>query len=777
MDINTAVGKNIPRIDAWDKVTGRAQYTDDLPGAGLLCARILTSTHAHARIVKIDTSKALALKGVKAILTGADLPELFGPLVLDRPALARDLVRYAGEPVALAVAVDEPTAEAAVRLIEVQYDPLPAVLTPSEALKEGAPLVHQKTNGYEKIVPDVYPEAGTNIASRYRIRKGDAEAAFADCAFIIERHFSLPPSAHTAMEVRAARAEISADGEVLITTSSQAPYAVKKQIADTFMLPSGKVRVRVPYVGGGFGGKAPVMPEILAFLASRSVGGRPVRISIPREQDFATTPCRMGLEADIKIGADSNGTLKAAELTFYLDCGAYTDISPYMAKAMAVDCTGPYNIENLSCDSLCVYTNHTYATSFRGFSHESFTFCIERTLDMLARKCGLDPLHFRLKNAIRPGNLTPTRVECTSSLIGDLPQCLTQLKSLSGWHPNPVPVKENTVRAMGVACLWKTENPPTDAISGALATFNSDGSINLLTGVTEIGAGDNTHLVQIFAEKLGLDPSQVHMFSPVDTRAAPEHWKTVASLTEHMAGTAVARAADDLIAQLKTNGAQALNCSPDDIEVAYGRVFSKKNPELFIAFKDIVHGCKSTQNQSIGEPVLGRGAFMLKGLSLLDPQTGQGKTGPSWTVGAQAVEIEADLKTYTYRILKAFTVLDVGKALNPELMRAVISGGMSMGLSLASREALAWDISGVPARPNLRTYKLMHIGQEPDYAVGFVETPEEGTPYGVRSHAEHGIIGMPAALSNALSAAFGHDFTALPLTPENIWRACREENA
>lgn len=772
----TAIRQSIPRKEAWDKVTGKAQYTDDLPTTGLLFARLLTSTCAHAKIKHIDLSKALMIKGVRSILTGTECQELFGPLVLDRPALAQEVVRYAGEPVALVVAQDEMTAEQAALLIEVDYEPLPMVLTPAQALAEGAPLVHEQVNGYKKIMPDIYPESGTNISSHYRMRKGDVSAAFDDCEVIVQQKFSLPPSDHLAMEVRVATVEISADGKVSIATSSQSPYVVRKQIAEAFLIPAGQIEVTVPFVGGGFGGKAPVFLEMLAYLASRSVDGKAVRLIIPREQDIASAPCRLGLDADIKIGATKEGMMQAAEMSFWLDCGAYADISPYMAKAIAVDCTGPYHIEHLHCDSFCVYTNHTYATSYRGFAHESYTFCVERVLDLVARQCGIDPLTFRLQNAIGPGSMTPSQVKYTESLVGNLPACLQKVSSLSKWKGGgAIPIKENTVRARGIACFWKTENPPTDAGAGALITFNSDGSVNLNTGVVEMGSGGQTHLAQMLAERLSIDPEQVHVIMSVDTRTAPEYWKTVASLTEHMAGHAVLRAVDDLIDQLRSNGAQAFGCSAEEIEVANGRVFCRKNPDQFIPFKDIAQGYQSPAGESIGAPVTGRGNFMLKGLSLLDPQTGKGKTGPAWTVGAQVVEVEADLSTYSYRIISASTVIDVGNVINPQLMRAMIAGGMAMGMSLASRESFVYDKQGILQFPNLRTYKLMHVGQEPDYRVDFVETPEQGSPYGVRSYTEHGIIGIPAALGNALSTAFGKEILSLPLVPEQIWREIKED--
>lgn len=772
----TSIGKSIQRKDAWEKVTGFAQYTDDFPTTGVLCARLLTSPYGHARILKIDTAKASAVKGVKSILTGDDFKELHGPLLLDRPALAQNVVRYAGEPVALVVAQEESVAERAVRLIEVEYEPLPVLLTPSESLSQGAVLIHEKVTGYKRMLTDIYPEEGTNIASRYHIQKGNAAEALKKCEYIVQKQFSLPPSDHLAMEVRTARAEISSDGQVQIMTSSQSPYAVRQQISGAFMIPAGQIQVTVPFIGGGFGGKSAVMLEILAFLASKSVGGKAVRLIITREQDMAAPPSRIGLEADITIGADKDGKIQAAQMIFRLDCGAYTDISPYMAKAIAADCTGPYHMEHVLCDSLCVYTNHTYATAYRSFAHESYTFCMERVIDLLAKRCGWDPLEFRYRNAIHAGSTTPTQVPYTESLIGDLRKCLSRARQLSLWDAGSrTAIKQNTVKAKGIACFWKTENPPTDAISGATVTFNTDGSVNLVTGVVEMGSNGQTHLAQILAEKLGIPCEKVHVMLSVDTRAAPEHWKTVASLTEYMAGKAVLRAADDLLQQLRSNGSQVFGCPISDIEVSHGRVYSIRNPERFIEFKDIAQGYQAPDGTSIGEPVLGRGGMMLKGLSMLDPQTGKGKTGPAWTLGAQVVEVEADITTFSYRILSALTVMDVGKVINPESMRSMVAGGMAMGMSMASREAASYDSQGVPQAPTLRTYKLMHIGQEPDYQVDFVETPQDDSPYGMRSYAEHGLIAIPAALGNALSNAFGIEEVTLPLTPETIWKASQRE--
>lgn len=769
--MTTAIGTNVTRKDAWDKVTGRAVYTDDLPGNGAAFARLLTSPHAHAKIERIDISKAEALPGVLLVLTGQDCSRMVGPLLQDRPILAQNKVRYAGEPVALVIAWEEHIAALALELIEVDYSPLPSVMTPSQALKPDAPRVHDNPKAYRRQKPDVYPVENSNIASQYQMKKGDADNALKACDIVITKQFYLPPSAHAAMETHCAEAEIKADGTVVITTSSQAPFEVRKQLAETFALEAGKIEVNVPFVGGGFGGKAPVMLEYLAYLASRKLGGQKMRIALPREEEFHTIPCRIGLEAELTLGANRKGVLKAARLCYWVDCGAYSDSAPYMTKAIAVDCTGPYDIPHLTCNAYCVYTNHTFATSYRGFGHDSLTFCIERTLDALAGELRIDPLVLRQKNAIVPGKETPTQVSITRGNAGDLSACLQKLKTLSKWERGRViPIKEHTVRAQGVACFWKCENPPPNAVSGALVTPNPDGSFNLNTGVVEMGSGGQTLLAQMFAEKLQIEPSMVHVSFPVDTRINPEHWKTVASMTAHMAGNAVLAAADDIIAQLKRTGAMALGCLEEEIEVAHARVYQRSAPEKFIALKDIVNGYQAEDGSSIGEPALGRGSFMFKGLTLLDEVSGKGRTGPSWSVGAQAVEVEVDTKEYTYRVLSATTVMDIGRAVDPEAMRGVIAGGMAMGVSMATREAYHYDAEGTLTTPTLRTYKLMHIGQEPIYQVAFVETPEEHSPYGVRKFSEHGILGIPAALANALSSALNRPIDTLPLTPERLWR-------
>ena len=732
------VGVSIPRKEAFDKVTGEARYTDDVVSPGMLHAKILTSPYAHAKIKSINISEAGRSAGVQAVITGDYYPVLCGTVLEDRPPIARDKVRYYGEPVAVVIANTEQEAAIAVNLIKTEYLPLPVVNSVYEALKPNAVLIHENLSRYKHAVHDVYPEQNTNISDRVQIRKGDTAKGWIESEIIAEGNFSLPQSDHIAMETRNARAQIMPDGRVIIYTSTQAPFSVKKLLSRYFNIPEGNIVVKVPFVGGGFGGKAPIQLEVIAYLSSLAVNGRLVRIANTREEDISSSPCRIGLEANLRIGAAKDGTIKVMEAKYLVDGGAYSDIGPRIAKAIAVDCSGPYNIENIRCDSLCVYTNHTYVTSYRGFGHAEYTFCMERMMDKVAAKLGLDPFELRLKNALKPGQYTPTQVKTTESNIGKLPDCLLKLKELINWNEGQVIItEEGKIKAKGIGCLWKTSDSPTDAVSGVFLTFNTDGSINLNCGCVEIGPGTKTTLAQILAEKLKMDVSRIHVLMGVDTQVSPEHWKTVASMTTFMAGRAVLRAAEDLTKQLKSLAAIVTKSPPDDLDVAEEKVYFKPDPEIYVSFKDLVRGFKEPNGLAVTGQILGRGSYIMNHITVIDEETGKGKPGPAWTVGAQAVEIEYDPDKFTYRLLKAVTVIDAGRVINPKTSAGLIMGGINMGFGIASREAFEYDNEGKLMTTSLRTYKPMKIGENPEYITEFIETPQIDAPYGARGLAEH----------------------------------------
>ncbi len=762
-----------PRKESWDKVTGCAKYVDDLPDRGVLHAALLTSPHAYARVENIGTARARTLPGVRAVLLGRDVPVLCGEEIRDRPLLAMDVVRYAGEPVALVVADTLAHASHAAHAMEVCYAPLPAVLSPAQATSCGAPVLHPELGEYVCVSEELRPEPGTNVANRVRIRKGDTATAFAQCEAVAELRVSMPMSDHVAMETRVAQAEIHADGRVLIDTTTQAPHGVKALISDYFGVASGQVVVRVPLVGGGFGGKSAIQLELLAYAASRAVGGRAVRLANTREQDFSCSPGKEGLEAEVRLGAMADGQLVAMQATYCLDSGAYADSIPRAARGVATDCSGPYRIPHLTCDALCVYTNHPYATAYRGFGHIAATFVMERALDKLASLLSMDPFQLRRINAIQPEDTTPTQTVLTRSSLGDFSACLNRLEQRLGWPHNAYRrLDARRVRSMGIGCFWKAPSNKPDATSGALITFNADGSLNLHLAVVECGPGLRTQLAQIVAEAMAMPIDRIFISPGFDTHVMPEHWKTVASMSIYLAGNAALRAVEDAKAQLAAIACIALHATPDEIGIAQERAFLKENPSQYVGLADLIHGFPLPSGHVMGAQVIGRGGFTVQRLTSLDAQTGMGSPAPAWTTGAQAVEIELDTRNLTYRLLNAWTVMDAGKVINPVLSRGVVMGGMSMGLSLASREAFQFDKEGRLVSGNLRAYKLIHIGEEPRYHVEFVEEPLLSAPYGARPIDEHGILGMPAALANALSRALGAvECNTLPLTPEALWQA------
>ncbi|MBV7509596.1 xanthine dehydrogenase family protein molybdopterin-binding subunit [Bacillus sp. sid0103] len=764
------IGKGVIRKDAWDKVTGDAKYTDDYQSVGMLSCTKVISPYGHARITAIDTTEALKIPGVRAIIAGEHFP-LTGETIRDRPPIAVDKVRYHGEPVALVVADTPSQAKKAANLVKVSYELLPVVNSPTQAFQKNAPLVHERLGEY-KNGKDSRPVPGTNIAALTKIRKGNMEKGWSESEVTVEASYSFGPSDHAAMETRCSTCEISREGTINIMTSSQAPYMVKTLISEYFGEDIGKIVVHTPFVGGGYGGKAAVQLEILAYLASKAVGGRPVKVFNTREEDIITSPCHIGLDATVKIGADRKGKIKVMEILYLWDGGAYSDKAIDVTRSGAVDCTGPYNVENLWCDSYCMYTNHPYASPYRGFSHSELSFVIERTMDLLSQKLQKDPLELRNINAIRPGNTTPTRVPLNKSNLGDLPHCIEKVKHLIKWEDGPIKeINERFVRVKGVSCSWKTSTIDANAPSGVTLTFNRDGSINLMSGLIEIGTGTKTVLAQILAERLKMDVDKIHVRMEVDTQTMPEHWKTVASRGTFMAGRATLNAAEDVIKQLKEVASSVLRAPKEDLEVANSRVFLRDDPSIGLHFKDIGYGYKYPNGNAIGGQIIGRGNYILRHITKLDPETGAGKPGPEWSVAAYGVEVEFDRKDYSYRLVNAAAVVDAGRVLNEKTALGQVMGAMSMGLAFAGRETFYFDDLGRVLNAQLRTYRPLRYGENPNYLVGFVENPQIDAPYGARGIGELGLMGMPGALGNALSIAAGVSLHNLPLIPELIWKA------
>lgn len=767
----TTVGKDVQRVDVIDKAFGRVKYTADTSEPGMLHAQLHTSTHAHALIKSIDTTRAREVPGVQAIVTGDAFPYPVGPMMGDRLPLATSKVRYYGEPIAVVVADRKHQAKKAANLIEVTYDPLPVVNSPAKAIDKKAPLIHENLSTYPLYVQGVLPVADTNIANHTKIRKGDMASGWKLSETTVEETFSFSPTDHGALETRSVILEVLPNGHVVIESSTQGPFYIKKLFRQCLNIDEGKITVHTPLVGGAFGGKGTVQLEFIAYLASQAVGGKKVKLVNSREEDMITSPVHIGLEAKVKLGATREGKLRAAEYEFLFDSGAYSDMGAGMSKAAAADCTGPYQLDNVHCDSYCVYTNHPFATSFRGFSHPELTFVMERTMDVLADKLNIDPVQLRFMNTIQAGDTSPTQVQLNASNIGDVTTCLQKAKQLINWDEGQkIRTEDGKVRTKGICCLWKTSSTPPNAAAGVILTFNMDGSVNLNCGAVEHGQGSKTVLAQILAEKLKLQMKDIHVSLEVNTQYDPHQWKTVASSTTLLAGRAVMAAADNAIKQLKDTASMALKCSPADLEVAGGEVFITGRPEYGIKIKDIATGYKHPNGNSVGGLVIGKGSYIARHLTPLDPETGAGKSGTQWTVGAQAVEVEFDPSDFTYKIRNAATVLDAGKVINPNAALGQMRGGMYLGLSWAARESFIFDEEGKVLNPQFRTYNTLRLSEVPEYQVDFVETADLDGPYGARGIGEYGVIGMAGALANSLSTASGANLNQLPLTPETIWK-------
>ncbi len=775
MNPATHLGTSPVRTDAPAKTGGTLRFTDDGVRPGTLHAAVLFSPQAHAEIQKIETTAAAEAPGVRGVFTGADWPEILIGLYLgDKPPLARGNVRHHGEPVVAIVADDEASALNALRLVKIEYVPLPAIDSPREALAPGAPILHPDMADYARI-PDILPEPGTNVANRTKIRKGDPDRAFAEAAVVVEGEFSFPPGDHVAMEPRVAIAEFGLDGRLEIDSSTQSPFEVRNLLARALGLPERQIVVRAGPIGGGFGGKAGIMLEPLACLLAMRFPGRRVRLANTREADMLSSPGRAGLQARVRLAARADGTLLAADIEFLFDSGGYADYAVNVSRAAAISCTGPYNIPHVKTDSLCVYTNHPFASAFRGFGHIELSYATERAMDLLAERLNMDPATLRLKNAIRRGDLTPTGAPMDEN-TGNLPACLAKVKERLQWDsaPHRIAQPDGKIRAKGISCFWKAPAIPTFTDAGAVLYFADDGSATLSTGVIEIGQGAHEGLRMLVAEALKTDLALVRTTRRVDTDLSPHDWATAASRSLFMAGRAALDAVADAVAQIQRIAAAPLQCKPEDLDVAGNRVFVRADPSRFLPLEKVVLGYVYPNGNAIGGPVIGRGWYITPDLTSLDPDTGAGKPWLEWTLGAEGVEVEVDPADGAIRVLTAACCMDVGKVVHPALARGQIVGAMGMGIGYSLTEGYVFDARQAVQNGSLRDYKIQRYGEDPEYLVDFVETPQRDGPYGLRGLGEQGIVGMPGCLSQAVSLAIGAQLTELPMTPETIWKKSQE---
>ncbi|HET9913797.1 MAG TPA: molybdopterin cofactor-binding domain-containing protein [Anaerolineales bacterium] len=764
------VGENKTRIDAREKVTGAAVFADDIQfGNSLLYARIKRSPHPHALIKKINSEKALALPGVKAIVTGEDFSGYIGLYLKDRHIFCRERVRYVGDPVVGVAAVSEEIAEKALDLIEVEYEVLEPVLDPEFGATPEAPLLHPDLGQYA-VANFIFPQPGTNISNHFKIRKGDVEGAWDKCAAIIERKYRIPHIQHVPIEPHAAVAKVDESGEITLWGSSQSPFAQRNLIAQSLGISQSKMRVIAPYVGGGFGCKAGVSMESLAVAIATKVKGRPVKLLLTREEEFFTAFVRQGLVSYLKMGCDEKGRLLAMESTFYWDGGAYTEYGVNITRAAGYSSSGPYEIPNIKTDSYCIYTNHPVGGAMRGFGMPEMHAGLEQCIDELALQIGMDAVEFRKLNCLKTGSIlvTGSKMHATG-----LPQCIEKTAEAIGWGKKAPPSAPNKRRGKGIALMWKAPAMPPNAGSSAWVELAEDGTVNVGVGGQEIGQGVFTVAAQMAAAALGVPYESVRIATPVDTRYSPYEWQTVASRLTWSMGNAVVNAAKDAKRQILDTVAEAWEEPVEDLDIVNGVVISYKSEKEIPLKNLVVYGLPKPDGQGwMGGPVVGRGNFMPTYVTGLDAETGQGERAVvHYTTGAQAVEVEVDLDTGRIEIIRGVSTFDVGKAINPELVKAQMEGGFVQGMSSALFESLQLK-DGVVKNPSFVDYRIATSSDTPkDLQAYIVEVAQDDGPWGARGIGEHSMVPTIPAIANAIYDAVGVRLEGPPFTAEKVYLA------
>ncbi len=765
------VGQSVVRIDGLEKVTGAAKYVDDLEfGPGLLYACIVESPVAHALIKKIDTRAAEALPGVVKVVTGADFPYKFGLYMKDRYIFANERVRFVGEQVAAVIAWDAKTAARAAALVKVTYEELPAIFTPCAALEKDAPLIHPDLGKYA-FVPWFFPKANTNIAHWRKTRKGNIEKGFREADLVLEDTYTVPRYAHCAIETHAIVGLYDLSGRLTLWSASQSPFTQRNVIAES-LAPLGlthkDVRVVTPYIGGGFGGKAGVSMEIMGAALATVVKGHPVKMMWSRAQEFYNTYQRQGVVAKIKMGVKKNGAITALEHTLYWDAGAYVEYGANVVNAAGLSATNPYKIDNIAIDSVCIYTNLPPGGPYRGFGYSEFSFGIESHITRAAKALKMDPVAFRKRNAIKEGDTLPYGAPMNAN---GLAEAIDKVAAEIKWGV-PEPSRDPTKKiGKSLVLFWKAPAMPPNAASSAFLKFNEDASLNILISGMEIGQGLLTVMAQIASEILTVPMTKIRVETP-DTDRNPYEWQTVGSHVTWGCGNAVKRAALDAREQIFALVQRVYCLEKDALYLENEQVKCRTKPEFALPLRQfVIAGIQAEDYTYKGGPIMGRGVFMPEFASAIgDPETGQGgHPNVHYTTGAAGVILEVDPQTGKMKIRKAALAVDAGKAINPDLVRGQIIGGLMQGFATVLYEDMRFNDKGKLLNPNFSDYKIPTALDTPDEVVPIiVETPQPDGPFGARGIAEHTMIPCAALIANALEDACGARITTMPVTAEKV---------
>jgi CO/xanthine dehydrogenase Mo-binding subunit len=743
-----AVGKSVPRLEARAKVTGRAEYVHNLRLPGMLHGKIFRSTVAHGRIRRMDVSAAQAVPGVHRVLTGADIRTLvpdphYGPAFHDQPILAYEKVRHAGEPVALVLASDPHVAEEAASRIVAEYEELPAVYDEVEAMTSRA-VVHEvlKPAGTFPDLKHLQGKKNTNIALDYHLRRGDAKGAFAKADRVFEHSFRTQQVLHVPLEPFVSAAE-PGDGTLTIHTASQSPSFVRIEMARLLGWPENRIRVKVPYLGGGFGAKLYIKLEALVAVAALLVR-RPVKVALTMEEQFYTLT-KHAATLRIKSGVTKDGRITARECEVWWNGGAYADIGPRVTQKSGFTAPGPYDIENVHIDSYALYTHLPPAGALRGFGIPQLVWAYEGHTDMIAREMKLDPLEFRRKNILRDG-----RPQATGTVMQDaaIEKVLDRVAARMDWG-KPFDRGNGTIRrGRGIAIGFKASISPTTSV--AIVNLYADGSCALYCSTVDMGQGSDTAMAQIVSEVLGIPLESITVVHP-DTDVTPYDMATLGSRSTYHMGNAVRRAAEDAKDKLLAL-AREVGLSVETTPVK--EVFRKK------------YGMQAGN-------IVGTGSFV-PSYTPTDHDTGQStNVTPFWMIGATGAEVEVDTETGQVKITRLVNVADVGTPINPAIVDAQLSGAAIMQLGFTMSEKMEFR-DGQCTNPSLAEYRIPGmLDIPPGMENEAVDAEQHSGPFGAKGVGETGTFGVSPAIANAIDDAVGVRLTELPLTSEAVFRALR----
>ncbi|MBI2181280.1 MAG: xanthine dehydrogenase family protein molybdopterin-binding subunit [Deltaproteobacteria bacterium] len=741
------IGKAQPRVEGYGKVTGQTMYAADLPFEGLLWAKVLRSPIPHGRIKGIDTSRAKALSGVRAVLTGADVPNVYvGTRVKDQPVLACDKVRFVGDAVAAVTAESEAIAEEALTLIEVDYEELPCVNDPLEALKPSAPLIHENRDKYKNAPKLPEGMSGHNLQSYVVWKNGDLEAGFQRAACVFDHTFRTPLSHHGYLEPCACTVHVHSDGRVEVWAANKGPWGLRDQMAEDFGVPKENIKVHIVNVGGDFGAKASLIDVPVAYHLSKATG-RPVKLVFDSTEDILAGGHRHPAVIHLRTGVDNDGRFTAIKATIHFSGGAYgaQKANPQVTVLGGRRLASMYRVPAINVETYCAYTNQVPCTQTRTPGSPQIAFALDSHVDIIARELGIEPLEFRRRNILHDGDLSPMGEKWNHILMSEV---LERAVKASGWKKGGA--KKN--RGWGMA--FYERGTPEGKASTAI-TLEADGRVNILTGVPDVGPGYYTISQQMVCETLGLPPQRVGVVFK-DTDSLPFDPGTGGSKQTNTSGHAVYQAAREVREKLVNLAARELGCKPEEIKQD-GNKLSAPNKKSTTTEKMIALAVKEN-----GGPVFH--------LTMFEPKDMPKVTGFT----AQVAEVEVDPATGGVKVLNFTTAHDTGTVLNHLTLTGQIDGGVITGLGFALMEENSM-IDGKIATLTLGDAKLPCIRDLPPLKTILLETPTGPTPFGGKQIAENPNVPTAAAIANAIADACGVRLFELPLTAEKIYWAMKRE--